>query len=63
MNTISPNSFPSSVVVKFQTDRETIAKALEEIAADWAEQGIDTPVIDQDGDIDPDALAELAERL
>lgn len=55
---------PSSLLIQFQpATREDIAAALEEIQAEWTAQGIETPVIDEDGALDPDARAELADRL
>lgn len=54
----------STTLIQFQpATRSEIVTALEAIQAEWAALGIDTPVIDDMGDIDPDARIELAERL
>ena len=53
----------SQAVIQYQTSRETIRETLAEIAADWEAQGIETPVITEDGEIDPDADLELSARL
>ncbi len=53
----------ATATVAFQTDLDTIKRHLDEIQAEWTEQGIDTPVLDEYDDIDPDAEAELQDRL
>ena len=53
----------ASSAVRFQADAETVRQHLDEIQAEWTQQGIETPVLDAYGDIDPDAEAELLERL
>lgn len=42
---------------------DTIRTTLDVIEVEWRSQGIDTPVVDDAGDIDPDAWLELTDRL
>jgi hypothetical protein len=53
----------SDSTVRFQTDRETVEAKLTEIGVEWLAQGIETPVVDETGEIDPDAELELLDRL
>jgi hypothetical protein len=53
----------ASSAVRFQTDQDTVRRHLDEIQAEWTEQGIVTPVLDETGGIDPDAEAELLARI
>lgn len=53
----------AAAVVRFQADRATIERHLGEIQAAWTHQGIETPVVGESGDIDPDAEIEMLDRL
>ena len=53
----------TTAVTQLQSSREDIRQALTAIQADWDAGGIDLQAITEDGDIDPDALLELANRL
>ena len=50
----------TTAATQFQTSREDIRQALAAIQADWDDEGIDLQALTEDGDIDPDALFELA---
>ena len=53
----------TTAVTQFQTSREDIRQALTAIQAKWDAGGIDLQALTDEGDIDPDALLELANRL
>jgi hypothetical protein len=53
----------SSATVRFQTDRTAIETELAAIQSAWSAQGIATKVMDEHGEIDPDAELELLDRL
>ena len=53
----------TTAVTQFQTSREDIRQALTTIQAEWDAEGINLQALTEDGDIDPDALLELANRL
>ena len=53
----------TTAVTQLQSSREDIRQALTAIQADWDAWGIDLQALTEDGDIDPDALIELANRL
>lgn len=53
----------ASAAVRFQADRATIQRHLDEIQAEWTSQQVVTPVMDDQGEIDPDAELELLDRL
>ena len=53
----------TTAVTQLQSSREDIRQALAAIQADWDAGGIDLQALTEDGDIDPDALIELANRL
>jgi hypothetical protein len=52
----------ANATVRYQATREEIEAALEAIQAQWHREGIQTPVMDETGEIHPDAEAELLER-
>ena len=53
----------TTAVTQLQSSREDIRQALAAIQAEWDDEGIDLQALTEDGDIDPDALLELANRL
>ena len=53
----------TTAVTQLQSSREDIRQALTAIQAGWDAGGIDLQALTEDGDIDPDALLELANRL
>ena len=53
----------TTAVTQLQSSREDIRQALTAIQADWDAGGIDLQALTEDGDIDPDAILELANRL
>ena len=53
----------TTAATQFQTSREDIRQALTAIQADWDAGGIDLQALTDEGDIDPDAILELANRL
>ena len=53
----------TTAVTQLQSSHEDIRQALTDIQADWDAGGIDLQALTEDGDIDPDALIELANRL
>ena len=53
----------TTAVTQLQSSHEDIRQALTAIQADWDAGGIDLQALTEDGDIDPDALIELANRL
>ena len=53
----------TTAVTQLQSSREDIRQALTAIQADWDAGGIDLQALTEEGDIDPDALLELANRL
>ena len=53
----------TTAVTQFQASREDIRQALTTIQAEWDAEGINLQALTEDGDIDPDALLELANRL
>ena len=53
----------TTAVTQLQSSHEDIRQALTTIQADWDAGGIDLQALTEDGDIDPDALIELANRL
>jgi hypothetical protein len=53
----------SDATVRFQTDRAAVEAGLAAIQTAWSAQGIATKVMDESGEIDPDAEAELLDRL
>ena len=53
----------TTAVTQFQASREDIRQALTDIQAEWDAEGIDLQALTEEGDIDPDALLELANRL
>jgi hypothetical protein len=48
---------------RFQCDRDTIVSTLDALQDEWTALGITTPVMDETGEIDPDAEYELLQRL
>ena len=53
----------TTAVTQLQSSREDIRQALTAIQADWDAGGIDLQALTEEGDIDPDAPLELANRL
>ena len=53
----------TTAVTQLQSSHEDIRQALAAIQAEWDDEGIDLQALTEDGDIDPDALIELANRL
>ena len=53
----------TTAITQLQSSHEDIRQALTAIQADWDAGGIDLQALTEDGDIDPDALIELANRL
>ena len=53
----------TTAVTQLQSSREDIRQALTAIQADWDAGGIDLQALTDEGDIDPDAILELANRL
>ena len=53
----------TTAVTQFQASREDIRQALTAIQAEWDTEGIDLQALTEDGDIDPDAILELSNRL
>ena len=50
----------TTAVTQFQASREDIRQALTSIQAEW---DTDLQALTEDGDIDPDAILELSNRL
>ena len=53
----------TTAITQLQSSHEDIRQALTAIQAEWDAGGIDLQALTEDGDIDPDALIELANRL
>ena len=53
----------TTAITQLQSSHEDIRQALTAIQAEWDAGGIDLQALTEDGDIDPDAILELANRL
>ena len=53
----------TDAIIQFNADRDRVLTALGQIQYEWQSLGITTPVVDDAGEIDQDALLELADRL
>jgi hypothetical protein len=51
------------LAVRFNQSRAEIELELRGLAHDWHRRGIKVPVIDEHGEVDPDAIMELSEIL